>query len=199
MTMRIRLAQETDAAAIARIYAPYVTDTPASFEIAPPQAEDMARRIRAVGAAFPFLVAVAAEEVAGYAYASRHMERAAYQWNAVLSVYVAGAFQRRGIGSSLCETLIGILRLQGMHNAYGNVTLPNPGSEGLLRNLGFRPLGVFTKTGYKCGQWHDVGWFEKRIGPCAVDPPPPLDMGRTDAAAVRRALDAGSAALNRSR
>ena len=35
----IRCAENSDAAAIAAIYAPYVRDTPVSFEIEPPTAE----------------------------------------------------------------------------------------------------------------------------------------------------------------
>lgn len=58
-----------------------------------------------------------------------------------------------------------LLRLQGVRTAYGCVTLPNEKSEGLHRALGFRQLGVYRNTGYKCGAWHDVAWFEKALGP----------------------------------
>ncbi|MDQ2845244.1 MAG: hypothetical protein M3Y77_02585 [Actinomycetota bacterium] len=41
----VRSAAVADAAAIAAIYAPYVTDTPVSFEQVPPDAAEIARRM----------------------------------------------------------------------------------------------------------------------------------------------------------
>ncbi len=187
--IRLRMVEETDAAAIARIYAPYVTDSPASFETTPPDATEIRARIRAVSARYPYLAAVSGEEIAGYAYANRDRERAAYQWNAVLSVYVAEAFQRRGLGLALSTALLEILRLQKIQNAYGNVTLPNPASVGLLERLGFRSQGVFRRTGYKCGRWCDVEWFEKHIGDFGNDPEPPLSIKEVDCKAVARILE----------
>ena len=54
----IRLATVADAAAVAGIYAPYVSETPVSFEEEPPDAEEMARRMAGDGF-HPWLVAVA--------------------------------------------------------------------------------------------------------------------------------------------
>lgn len=42
----VRRAARGDAAAIARIYAPYVTDTVISFEEAPPTADEILARVR---------------------------------------------------------------------------------------------------------------------------------------------------------
>ena len=53
----IRLAAPTDAAAIAEIYRPAVTDRATSFEIEPPDAAEMATRIESCLARFPWLVA----------------------------------------------------------------------------------------------------------------------------------------------
>ena len=47
--MTIRLAGPEDAAAIAAIYAPYVTDSTVSFETEPPDAAEIGERIRACG------------------------------------------------------------------------------------------------------------------------------------------------------
>ena len=40
------------------------------------------------------------------------------------------------------------------------MTLPNPGSEGLHRALGFEPVGTYRDIGYKFGAWHDVAWTQ---------------------------------------
>ena len=98
MSIAIRVARPSDAAAIATIYMPYVTDTVISFEMAPPDKAEMANRLAKTLARFPWLVAESDGEVVGYAYAGQHRERAAYQWSADVSVYVHKALQRRGIG-----------------------------------------------------------------------------------------------------
>lgn len=75
----IRFARQDDAAAVAAIYAPYVA-TPISFELEPPPASEMARRIGKVLPNLPWLVHERAGAVDAYAYASLHAERAAFRW-----------------------------------------------------------------------------------------------------------------------
>ena len=67
--------------------------------------------------------------------------------------------------AAVLAPLIDILRLQGIRTVYGCVTVPNEKSEGLHQALGFRRLGTYRSTGYKCGAWRDVAWFEKPIAP----------------------------------
>ena len=75
----VRVAAVEDAAAVAAICAPCVRDTCVSFETEAPDADAMAGRIARTLAAYPWLVAVQGDAVAGYAYAGRHRERAAYR------------------------------------------------------------------------------------------------------------------------
>lgn len=60
----------------------------------------------------------AAGVVAGYAYATRHRERAAYGWSVDTAVYVSPIHQRCGVGRALYATLFELLRLQGYFKAY---------------------------------------------------------------------------------
>ena len=53
---------------------------------------------------------------------------------------------------------------EDVHRAVGDVTLPNPASIALHRNLGFEPVGIFHEVGYKFGRYWDVQWFEKGLG-----------------------------------
>ena len=108
----------------------------------------------------------------GYAYAHRQAERAAYQWNAELSVYLDREHTGFGLGRRLYTALMELLRLQGVRTVYALVTLPNKKSEGLHRSMGFRLMGVQRSTGYKDGAWRDVGWFELPIAPYDRDPAP---------------------------
>ena len=169
----IRLATEADAAGIAAIYAPIVASSPISFETDPPSAADIAKRVRDTMVKYPWLIEELDGEVAGYAYATSHRVRAAYQWCVETSVYVDGRYRRRGIGQRLYGVLFDLLRLQGYVNAYAGITLPNPASVSLHEAVGFTPIGVYRKIGYKVGQWHDVGWWERPLGEYSPDPSAP--------------------------
>ena len=154
--LRIRPATAADADAIAAIYAPYVTDTAITFELTPPDAEEMRRRIAATTLVYPWLVAEQGGRVAGYAYAGRHSVRAAYDWSADVSVYLHPDFHRRGLGRRLYESLFTVLRAQGFHSLFAVITLPNEASVALHRSLGFSDIGACREAGYKLGQWLDV-------------------------------------------
>jgi phosphinothricin acetyltransferase len=166
----IRLARPEDAAAIQAIYAPYVTSTPISFEIEPPSVDEMAARMARIGAMFPWLVYEENGEILGYAYAGAHKERAAYVWSADATVYVARGAHRRGIGRALYRRLLPILDLQGFHNVYGGITLPNEGSVGLHEACGFTRIGIYKEVGFKQGSWYDVGWWGLRLNEAAAEP-----------------------------
>lgn len=87
--IRVRLAEEADAAPIAEIYRPFVESTPVTFEIVPPSAAEFAERIFAkVMPRYPWLVCERDGAVLGYAYANQFRARQAYDWSTEVSVYV---------------------------------------------------------------------------------------------------------------
>ena len=162
----IRPVEACDAAAVAALYAPHITEGVASFELVPPNAAEMAGRIAATTRTHPWLVCeLPGSGVAGYVYASVHNPRAAYQWSANVTVYVDAQHHRRGLGRALYTSLFAVLRLQGFYNAYGGITLPNAGSVGLHEAMGFRLVGVDREVGYKFGRWWDVGWWALELQP----------------------------------
>lgn len=170
--IHFRLAHPEDAANLLAIYAPYIENTPITFEYEVPTLEEFAARIRNISTDYPYFVCLAGDQIVGYAYAHRHMERAAYQWNAEISIYLQEMSTQKGLGKILCRALLQLLRLQGIRNVYSCVTIPNPRSEGLHHSMGFRMQGIFHNAGYKCGQWHDVAWFEKSISDYPFNPAP---------------------------
>ena len=155
----IRLARASDADAIAAIYAPHVDGSPTSFETEPPAAAEIRRRIAETMTQYPWLVCDCGGVVAGYAYATRHRARTAYQWCVETSVYVRPDFQHMGVARGLYTSLFAILGAQGFVNAYAGITLPNARSIALHERLGFLPLAVYRGIGFKAGAWHDVGWW----------------------------------------
>lgn len=196
----IRLATPADAAAIAAIYAPYCESSVISFEVAAPSAEEMARRITAIGAQRPWLVlededAARGRRLAGYAYAAPHHERTAYQWAVSTAIYVNGADRRRGVGRALYTALFELLRSLGYVQATAGITLPNAASVGLHEAFGFTPVGVYRRIGFKMGAWHDVAWYQTEIQPVPPNPAPPraisaLTSGPEWNAAVTKGLAA---------
>lgn len=171
--MLIRHADpDRDAAACAAIYAPSVTDGVASLEQRPPDPHELADRIRIISRDFPWLVAELEDDVVGYAYASRHRERASYRWSADVTVYISAAHHRRGIGRALYGALFGLLIRQGVYEACAGITLPNESSVGLHESLGFAPVGVYRNIAYKFGSWRHVGWWQKELQPHSDDQPP---------------------------
>jgi L-amino acid N-acyltransferase YncA len=169
----IRLATPRDAAAIAAIYRPAVVESATSFELEAPGDAEMATRVASTLARTPWIVCTFSDDVTGYAYASRHRERAAYQWSVEVSAYVRQDVRRAGIASALYDSLFAILSLQGFRNAFAGITLPNPASVAFHERLGFAPVGVFRQIGYKQGRWHDVQWLGRELASHIVDPPPP--------------------------
>lgn len=185
----IRLAQEADAPEILAIYEPYIKETSITFEYETPSLDEFKNRIRQISSDYPYLVCLSEDRIIGYAYAHRHMERAAYQWNAELSVYLHNAYLGCGIGKTLYNTLIEILQLQNVRNVYGGAAFPNENSEKLHEHLGFQKLGVYHNTGYKFGAWHDVMWFEKAIRSHDLDPQPFLSIQEVDKEAIAEILN----------
>jgi L-amino acid N-acyltransferase YncA len=167
---RVRDATVADAGACAAVYAPYVLGTAITFELEPPSAAEMARRIAAAQERHAWVVLEDDGRVAGYAYGGPYKERAAYRWSCEVSVYLEQGRRGGGAGRALYEALFERLAARGYRTAVAGMTLPNPASEGLHRALGFEPVGVWRRIGWKDGAWHDVAWVQRALADGA-DPP----------------------------
>ena len=187
----IRPAEESDAPAIAAIYAPYVRDTAVSFEVEPPTADIMRRRMATTLETHPWLVADHGGETVGFACAGKHSERAGYRWTVDVTVYVDGARRHVGVGRALYAVLLDVLRRQGFRSAFAEIVLPNPGSVRLHETAGFKPVGVHHDVGFKLGSWRDIGYWRLGLAGGAAPPGEPIpfaDFRETPefAAAIRQ-------------
>jgi L-amino acid N-acyltransferase YncA len=194
----IRLATPADGARLAEIYAPAVVGSGISFELQPPDGAEMARRVGYVTSRTPWLLCEHRGVVAGYAYAGRFRERAAYDWSVEVSAYVDAEHHRAGVARALYTSLFAALAVQGFHNAYAGVALPNEASVALHLAMGFTAVGTYRRVGFKLGRWRDVAWFERTIVPHVDVPLPPrlLPDVRAEAAFIA-ALSAGEPLLRR--
>lgn len=166
----IRPAAVDDAAALCAIYAPYVRETTVTFEYDPPSVEEFAHRIAVTSAKYPYLVCLDGDQPVGYAYAHAFRERAAYDWDVEMSIYVHASHRRTGVGRMLYAALEEALRGMGIVNCFACITSPNPDSIAFHTALGYRQLAVFPRTGFKFGRWLDVTWMLKQINDCEVPP-----------------------------
>ena len=174
----IRTASVSDAPALLSIYAPYVEKTAVTFEYTVPSPEEFQTRIAHTLDRYPYLVAERNREIIGYAYASAFKERAAYDWAVETSVYVSEDARRTGAGSILYKALENYLKRQNVINVNACIAYPNPGSIAFHEKHGYRIVGHFTKCGYKLGQWWDMVWMEKMLGPHPEQPEPFIPAGR---------------------
>lgn len=192
MTARIRIAVEDDAPCVAAIYAPYVLNSVISFESVPPDAAEFRARIAACLPDYPWLIAEVEGQVAGYAYAGPHSARAAYDWSANISVYLAADHHRQGIGKRLYDMLVTLLRHQGYHSLFAGITLPNPASVAIHTALGMKEVGIYKEVGFKFGAWHDVMWMGMAISPATAPPARPTPFAALqDLAQIVPGLGAG--------
>lgn len=183
----LRIATPGDGKALAAIYEYYVANTTITFEYDVPSAEEFSHRIEHKLEKYPYLVAEEDGKPIGYAYAAEFRERAAYGWDAELSVYVAHGKHRAGVGRRLYSALTQILRAQNFINLYAWITNPNPTSIAFHEKEGFELICNIPTVGYKYGAWHDVVWYQKRVNDM-VEPKPIIPFPELDKDTVNKIL-----------
>ncbi len=161
----IRSARVSDADAIARLYAYYVTSTTISFETEPPSTAEMAARIQKVLAQHCWLVYESNDALLGYAYITTFRERPAYQTTVEATIYLEPSAIGRGIGRTLYQALLAQAAATGYREALGVIALPNEASVRLHEKLGFVKVAQLDKIGQKFNRWIDVGIWQKHLAP----------------------------------
>ena len=169
----IRPCVAADISAVREIYAHHVLHGLASFELEPPNEEEMRGRWRDVVArGFPYLIAEREREVIGYAYASPYRLRPAYRYTAENSVYVREASARQGIGRLLMVALLPQCEALGLRQMVAVIgDSANVASIRLHESLGFVNVGTIRSAGYKFGRWVDTVLMQRALG--AGDSMPP--------------------------
>jgi len=158
--LKIRLVSPQDVADLLEIYSPIVLNTATSFETEVPSPEEFEKRIINYGSKSPWLVAETDGKVVGYAYATDHRSRKAYQWNQEVTVYVHHHFRKLGIARKLYLLLLDMLNAMGFCKAIAVITIPNEASIGFHRSLGFRHIGEMKNIGFKHGEWQTTSWWD---------------------------------------
>ncbi len=171
----VRAATVADVPAIAAIYAQHVATGTASFELAPPDMDEMLRRYaRAQDGGYPYVVACdAAARVIGYAYAGPYRTRPAYRHTVENSVYVEAGGSGHGVGSALLAVLIAACSDRGFRQMVAIIGgADNAASIALHRSHGFAEAGRLENVGRKHGRWLDTVLMQRGLGDGATSAPP---------------------------
>ena len=171
--VHIRAATAADMPAITAIYGAAVMGGTASFELEPPDITEMERRWQTVtNGGFPYLVAVQAGAVLGYAYVSQYRPRPAYRFSVENSIYVAPEAHRSGVGRQLLAAVIEAATAKGFRQMIAVIgDSGQSASIGLHRRAGFTFVGTIHSVGYKHGRWLDSVLMQRALGPGDKAPP----------------------------
>jgi phosphinothricin acetyltransferase len=107
-------------------------------------------------AKLPVIVAVeegGSDAILGWAALSPYRASSGYRFTAELSVYVAPAAQRLGIGRRLVATLHDVARGRELHALVGSVDADNTACLALLERFGFIEAARLPEVGWKFGGW----------------------------------------------
>jgi phosphinothricin acetyltransferase len=164
--VEVRPATTSDLSAVNDIYNQYILEAHYTFDLEPWTIEARQEWFTHYGTTgrHRLLVAVAEDQVIGYASSSRYRPKAAYDVTVETSIYLAPESVGRGAGTHLYRELFKVLDGEDVHRATAGITLPNPASVALHERFGFKRIALFTEQGRKFGRYWDVAWFEKPLG-----------------------------------
>jgi len=102
-------------------------------------------------------------EVLGWAALSPVSARSVYRGVGAVSIYVAGAHARRGVGRTLLQGLVAASEDAGFWTLEAGIFPENEASLALHERCGFRLVGVRERVGQMPdGRWRDVMLLERR-------------------------------------
>lgn len=165
MDAKVRAVNDGDTTTITEIYAHYVLHSTATFEIEPPDAEEMARRRAEVQQKnLPYLVAELNDIVVGYAYATLYRPRRAYRFTVEDSIYIHPGHIGKGLGKILLTELIQACEQSGVRQMIAVIGgSDNTASVHLHERLGFQHIGILREVGFKFGCWLDTTLMQRAL------------------------------------
>lgn len=169
--LRVRPVEEADLPRIRAIINHFIATSAFNFRTEPQTVEEWRADWGRLHESHPWLAAVDQGRVVGVAYAAPWNYRSAYRWTVETTVYVDSETQRRGVGDALYANLLGRLRRQGFRSALAVIALPNLPSVRLHERHGFTPVGMLRNAGFKLGDWHDVGFWQRVLDDPGAEPP----------------------------
>jgi L-amino acid N-acyltransferase YncA len=164
--MLIRSALESDVQTIQMIYAHWVANGTASFELEAPSVDEMLkRRADVLSKGLPYLAAEENGRVIGYAYANWFRPRPAYRFCVENSIYVDTNARRGGVAKLLMSELISRSEQAGSRQMIAVIgDSANVPSIEFHAAMGFSHVGVIRSTGWKFNRWLDTVLMQRALG-----------------------------------
>jgi L-amino acid N-acyltransferase YncA len=174
--MLIRPAIDNDIQAIQTIYAYWVANGTASFELEAPDASEIVkRRADVLSKGLPYLVAEDSGCVVGYAYANWFRPRPAYRFCVENSIYVDASVRRSGVARLLMSELISRCEQAGARQMIAVIgDSANVPSIKFHASIGFEHVGVIRSTGWKFNRWLDTVLMQRTLGSGDQTPATPI-------------------------
>lgn len=151
--METRLATIEDAEAMVEIYNQGIAGRTATFETRLRTADEVRGWFTPV---YPIVVVVEDGAVIAFASTSLYRARECYAGIAEFSVYVARAQRRRGAGRLAMQALLQEAQRRKFWKLLSRIFVENTASRKLMRDLGFREVGIYHQHGKLDGRWRDV-------------------------------------------
>lgn len=111
---------------------------------------------------FGRFVAIAEQQVVGWAALSPLSKMPAYSGWAEVSIYISSNFQGNGLGKSLLKTVIDESEKNGIWTLESKIIEENRASIALHSKLGFRIVGIREHIGKLNGEWKNTVIMERR-------------------------------------
>lgn len=161
----IRCANAADLPRIIEIYNEAVATRQSTADTGPATVESRRAWFEEHGAEWPLWVAEADGRIVGWLSFQMLYGRPAYRITAELSVYVAQAHQRQGIGSTLLAQAIEAAPALGLRNLVGFIFASNRASVRLCESFGFKRWGTLPGVTEVDGDERDVVIMGLRVAP----------------------------------
>jgi len=145
----IRQASLDDIESICAIYNDAILNTTATFDIYEKTIPEIKAWLLSHDERHPVCVVEIKGSVVAWGSISKCFERAAYADMSEISIYVASAYRRRGLGKRILSWLIEQSRLHKFHTLIGFITGANTASISLLNSCGFTYVGTMKEVGIK--------------------------------------------------
>lgn len=166
----IRPTADSDLAAITAIYNESVVRGGATADLEPVTLDQ--RRAWVEGHRprdrYPVVVIEAALEggpqVVGFGSLSKFHSRPGYDGIAELSYYIAGAYQRQGLGTAMTEWLLDAAVQRGFTHVTAIIYADNAGSIALMRHFGFTRFGLLPDAvAATDGELHGMSYWYRTL------------------------------------
>ncbi len=150
------------AIAILDIFNEAIVNSTAIYDYAPRTIDHMRTWFNAKAAGnYPVIGAIDdQDQLRGFATYGIFRDRPAYKYAIEHSVYVQIDHRGQGVGRSLMQQLITAAQQQEYHTLIGGIDMNNAASIALHEKLGFTHAGTIKQSGFKFGQWLDLGFYQ---------------------------------------